>query len=130
MIDVFKKAVLHYQKFVDKTKELNDIKISQVVKICYYANGSIDVFYSYNDSSVTFSVMKNSNFFHALQIASPGMAGDVGITKEKIVDVEKLLPYLSVKARMWYKKVFGKTNIKQCSKTKEKKLLLKNTLQK
>lgn len=89
MVDVSKKNVVDYEKHVDKTKELSQIKISNVVKISYYGNGTVDVYYSYSEKPVNFSIIKSSNFFDSLETTSPSLAESVGISKEKIADVEK-----------------------------------------
>ncbi|XP_051172632.1 uncharacterized protein LOC127288955 isoform X2 [Leptopilina boulardi] len=91
MIDVAKQEIKDYEKLADVDKEIRNIKISKAIKIKYYGNGHIDVYYAYNEKPITYSIIKNSSCFEQLQNTIPDVARAVGISREKIKDVKKLL---------------------------------------
>lgn len=120
MVAVSNEKIKDFENFTDINKDISDIKISQAVKIDYFGNGHINVYYKYNKKPVTFNIIKNSSFFIHLENTVPDEARDVGISDEKIKDVKKLLTYVSNKARSYYKKLFSDTSIKQKQKKRKK----------
>lgn len=63
MIDVSKEKIEDFEKFADINKNVSKIRISEAVKVEYFGNGQINVFYDYNEEPETFNVIKDSMFF-------------------------------------------------------------------
>lgn len=63
-----------------------------------------------------FRFLKISSFFETSIATTCSIGRDVGISKEKIADVKKLLIYLSEKGRAYYDNLFSSTVVKKSKK--------------
>lgn len=63
MVDVSKITIKDFEKLADINKNITEIKVRQAVKIHYFGNGLIDVYYAYNAKPSTFSILKNFFIF-------------------------------------------------------------------
>lgn len=83
--------------------------ISEAVKICYFPNGQINVFKSYTDNCLQYTLTTALEFDDLLKTRP---APPVGILTAKVNDVKSLLKHLSQEAQQSYNDLFESSCVK------------------
>ena len=105
MVDVLKCGMKDYEKIFESYEKFqkNTIFISKVVKIIYFPNGKIDLFYRYDAKPTTIKLTSSVN----VDLSKALLAGAIGVTKEK--DYEHLLQSCSSTGQDFGQKFSNKT---------------------
>ena len=109
MIDVSGCELKDFETLLQKNKDLEGIKVAQAVKIDYFPNRHINVYYKYKKKPVTFITEKTTAFGNLEKATA---ASSVGISLEKIKDVKGLMHHLSLKGQDFYETFFSDTVFK------------------
>lgn len=86
-----------------------NVQISEAVKITYFPNGQFNVYKTYTDSPIEFILTSSIEIDDLLKTSR---ALPVGISKEKINDVQKLLRFLSPEGQTYFKDLIKNCNTK------------------
>ena len=100
--------VKDYESVFIPDEGLNKIKISKVVKIVYFPNGQVDLYYSYTGSPTSIKIGKAV----LIDLSNALAAGVTGIAKEKETDYKNLLQYCTSSGQNFGNKFLKKTSIK------------------
>lgn len=118
IVDNSQIEIKDFEAFLKKKIKIpEEIKISKAVKIDYYPNGSVNVYYSYHENPVSFSTDITTTLEEMKTQSGP--TSPVGISSEKIEDVKSLLCYLTPKGKRFFSDIFSKTTLKTTKKSCE-----------
>ncbi|KAL1488627.1 hypothetical protein ABEB36_014430 [Hypothenemus hampei] len=102
--------IKNFEREIEKKFTIpKNFQISKAVKIHYYPNGQIDVFTDYDDKFETFFFLTKVTF-DSFDAALPTEI--LGISKEKVKDLQALLPYVSKNGQTYFSNFLKNVSLK------------------